>query len=268
MKPRTIVLDDGFRVGYLTGGIGYPLVFLHGLGVSASAYEELLNLLVVSGFNVYGFDAPDHGRTDSLPWGHSLADMAKVLVKALDTIGVDKFVLVGHSMGGAIAAEVAATIPDRVLTAVLLDAAVGEAHHKSIEVTASPNFPLKAARLLSGAVLDIAGDAIKAGSVRRLQERLDLFTRLRGSVSGPGALKAVWALVNHDSAPALLEMEDQLVRTFVVHGSEDRIVPPMAAYHAAGLAGAKLQMLPGQFHSWMVSTPMLAVSVITKAVWG
>ncbi|WP_419539592.1 alpha/beta fold hydrolase [Paraburkholderia bengalensis] len=100
MKHETIVLADGFRVGVSTVGTGAPLVFLHGLSVSAKAYEEMLTRLAEHGFRVIALDAANHGRSGSLPTGHTVEDMTRVTLKTLDELDIHRAIFAGHSMGG------------------------------------------------------------------------------------------------------------------------------------------------------------------------
>lgn len=259
MKRYTIVTEDGFRVAVTEGGRGTPLVFLHGLSVSAAAYTEMLELLAENGFHVFAFDAPDHGGSDSLPWGHTVKDMAEVVDKALEQLYAEvPLVLVGHSMGGWIAAEQAAMRPQWIKTLILLDAAVGEEFHEGIRT----KHPLRAAQFIAGAVRDVAEDVRRAGSVRRLSERLSLAHRLGGSVPGLSFLRAAYALVRHDSAPALEKLKRNGVRTVHIHGVEDRIIPWEAALSAAELSGGRTVAISDSFHSWMISDPELALDVI------
>ncbi|WP_104183772.1 alpha/beta fold hydrolase [Mycobacterium avium] len=261
MKHYTILTEDGFRVAVTEGGRGIPLVFLHGLSVSAAAYTEMLELLAENGFHVFAFDAPDHGGSDSLPWGHTVKDMAEVVDKALEPVYAEvPLVLVGHSMGGWIAAELAAMRPQWIKTLILLDAAVGEEFHEGIRLQ-----PKKGLQFLAGAVKDVLGDVRKAGSIRQLGERLSLIGRLSSSVSGPGILRAIHAMVQGDSRAALFELRG-CVRTVVVHGTEDGIVPRKSAMSAACYAGARLILLGGKYHSWMIAEPELALSVIRDAL--
>ncbi|MCA2331874.1 alpha/beta fold hydrolase [Mycobacterium avium] len=261
MKRYTIVTEDGFRVAVTEGGRGIPLVFLHGLSVSAAAYTEMLELLAENGFHVFAFDAPDHGGSDSLPWGHTVKDMAEVVDKALEQLYAEvPLVLVGHSMGGWIAAEQAAMRPQWIKTLILLDAAVGEEFHESIRQ------PKKGLQFLAGAVKDVLGDVRKAGSIRQLGERLSLIGRLSSSVSGPGIARAIHAMVQGDSRAALFALRGR-VRTVVVHGSEDGIVPWKAGLSAAHTAQGRFQLLAGRYHSWMISDPELALCVIRDALY-
>ncbi|MDV6975297.1 alpha/beta fold hydrolase [Mycobacterium intracellulare] len=264
MKQYTIVNNDGFRVAVTEGGRGIPLVFIHGLSVSAAAYTEMLELLADNGFHVFAFDAPDHGGSDSLPWGHTVKDMAEVIEYAMDQIPAlwgESVVIVGHSMGGWIAAELAAAVPSGVDTLILLDAAVGEEFHESIRLQ-----PKKGLQFLAGAVKDVLGDVRKAGSIRQLGERLSLIGRLSSSVSGPGIARAIYAMIQGDSAEALRKLRGT-VRTIIVHGSEDGIIPWKAAYSASNAARCTISCLIGRYHSWMISDPELALSVIRAALY-
>jgi len=269
-KPRhdTIVLDDGFRVAVTSVGSrhGTPLVFLHGLGMSAAAYTEMLELLAGRGFSVTALDAADHGGTDPLPWGHTVADMAEITTRALDALGIRAAVMVGHSMGGAMVAEFAAKHPERVLAAILLDAAAGEDYHDAVRADASPTLPLRTVQFLAGAGADLIGDGLRAWRLRSFQECLQFSHRLRQSISGPNCMRAGYALMRHDTAPLLKAMRDKAVPTVILHGTRDRIVPVLAGAHAAKLSGGKLYLVQDRYHSWMLSEPKLAATVVDTAL--
>lgn len=266
MRRRTVLLDDGFRVGVTTGGAGIPLVFVHGLSVSADAYTEMLELLAANGFAVTALDAADHGRSDSLPFGHTVADMADIAARAMEVVGVGRAVLVGHSMGGAIVAEIAARAPEHVIAAVLLDAAVGEEHHAAIRMAPNAGTLWRGAQFLAGAVRDLLGDAYQAASARPAAARAHLVNRLRRSVSGVDCLKAVYALMRSDSSPALTQMRCHGVPTVHVHGTRDGIVPVEAAFSALLATGGRMHLLPGRYHSWMIVDPALALRVVQSAL--
>jgi pimeloyl-ACP methyl ester carboxylesterase len=261
-----VTLEDGFRVGVTrVGHKGTPLVFLHGLGVSARAYSELLVALADKGFRVIALDAADHGRSDSLPFGHTVADMVDITERTLAGLGITAAVMVGHSMGGGMAVEFAARYPERTMSAIILDAAAGQEHHDAIRVEPSPSLPFRAAQLLAGAVGDVIGDALRAGRVRSHRERLSLLGILRGSVSGPGVVKAAYALMRHDTVPLLKTMRDNKVPTVVMHGTKDRIIDFTSALSAAMLCGGSLFLIPGAFHSWMIAEPELGALRVAKA---
>jgi len=104
-------------------GNGTPVVFIHGIGASMYGWRYQLPPLVAAGYRVVAFDNRGFGFSDKPAHGYSNAAYSHLVVSLLDSLGIASAVLVGHSMGGAIAAEVALAHPDRVRGMVLIDAA-------------------------------------------------------------------------------------------------------------------------------------------------
>ncbi|QGJ90962.1 hydrolase [Mycobacterium phage BiancaTri92] len=265
MKRKTILTKDGFRVGVTEVGQGVPLVFLHGLSVSAQAYEELFVLLADKGFRVVGLDAANHGDSGSLPWGHTIEDMTRVTLSACDALDIHRAVFAGHSMGGGMVVEIAAHHPHRVAAAILLDAAAGAEHHKGVAITPGPTVPYRAVKFFVGGLNDILGDGIEALRSRTPRERLDLLSNLRESVSGLRFVRAAYALMKADTVPLLKAMQRHGVATAVLHGLHDQIVPYAAGLSAAKLTEATFYGVDG-YHSWMLADPELAADLMTLAL--
>ncbi|AIS73735.1 esterase [Mycobacterium phage Pocahontas] len=270
LKHKTLVLEDGFRVAVATAGDrrGLPLVFLHGLTVSAGAYVELLEGLAGVGFYVVAPDAANHGGTGSLPWGHTVADMAEVVARLCSALDIAQAVIVGHSMGGGMAVEFAAAYPERTIAAVLLDAAAGQEHHDNIKVGKGSTIPWRAAQRLAAAFVDVIGDGYAAMRVRDPLERLSLLDTLRQSVSSFRFVRAAYALMRADTVPLLEKMAINEIPTAVIHGDLDQIIPFASGVSAAAAADADLYVVEGGFHSWMLAEPALAVELIITALMG
>jgi len=117
---RTI---DGTRLRMIDTGNGTPVVFIHGFGASMYGWRYQLPVVVAAGYRVVVIDNRGFGFSDKPAHGYSNAAYAHLVVSLLDSLGIASAVLVGHSMGGAIAAEVALAHPDRVRGMVLIDAA-------------------------------------------------------------------------------------------------------------------------------------------------
>jgi len=117
---RTI---DGTRLRMIDSGNGTPVVFIHGIGASLYGWRYALPAVVAAGYRGVAFDNRGFGFSDKPAHGYSNAAYARLVVTLLDSLGISSAVLVGHSMGGAIAAEVALANPDRVRGMVLIDAA-------------------------------------------------------------------------------------------------------------------------------------------------
>ena len=113
---------EGSRIRYVDVGRGTPVIFIHGFAASIYAWRKNLVPVESAGFRVLAFDNRGFGFSDKPAHGYSNADYARLLVAFMDSLGLPDAVLVGHSMGGAIAAEVALAYPKRVRGLVLIDA--------------------------------------------------------------------------------------------------------------------------------------------------
>jgi pimeloyl-ACP methyl ester carboxylesterase len=103
---------------------GQPILFLHSLGPASSA--AFLGLaagpLEDAGYDVAAPDLPGYGGSPPIPVdGYAVPSLAELVVRLAEDLGWERFVLVGHSWGGAIACHVAAAHPGRVRALVLVD---------------------------------------------------------------------------------------------------------------------------------------------------
>jgi len=114
---------DGTTLRYIDTGRGTPVVFLHGLGASMYAWRKNLAPIAAAGYRVIAFDNRGFGFSDKPATGYDNASYARLAVALLDSLHVPDAVLIGHSMGGAIAAEVAIAHPERVRGLVLIGSA-------------------------------------------------------------------------------------------------------------------------------------------------
>ncbi|HNP73583.1 MAG TPA: alpha/beta fold hydrolase [Kouleothrix sp.] len=106
---------------YETHGSGAPLVLLHGFSGSTRWWGRNVAALARQ-FQVYIPDLAGFGQSRSaVPF--ELADAARHVARWMDQAGLERASMVGHSMGGLIAAELAADAPERVARLVLVDSA-------------------------------------------------------------------------------------------------------------------------------------------------
>ena len=122
LRAQYRTIDDS-RIRLIDSGSGTPVVFIHGFGASMYGWRHQLPAVLAAGYRVVAFDNRGFGFSDKPSHGYSNAAYARLVVALLDSLGISSAVLVGHSMGGAIAAEVAIAHPDRVRGMVLIDAA-------------------------------------------------------------------------------------------------------------------------------------------------
>jgi pimeloyl-ACP methyl ester carboxylesterase len=108
-------IDDGGRGGEL------PLVLLHSAAGNTAQWSAQLQHLRPNR-RVVALDLRGHGRSEPPSSGdYSFAAMAGDVAAVADTLKLDRFVLVGHSMGGGVALTYAAAHPERVAGLILLD---------------------------------------------------------------------------------------------------------------------------------------------------
>ncbi|MYZ46719.1 alpha/beta fold hydrolase [Propylenella binzhouense] len=100
-------------------GEGAPIVLLHGFGASHRAWRGVAPMLEES-HRVIAFDLPGHALSLDYPHTGNAGVAAKAVMADLDERGFDRVHLVGHSMGGAVAALIAVGAPGRVASATLL----------------------------------------------------------------------------------------------------------------------------------------------------
>ena len=110
----------GTSVQMFSGGSGPPLLFLHGAGGNRgwqAFHEELAKT-----HTVYAPSQPGFNGTESPGWIATINDMAHFNQQLGQQLGLSQYVLMGHSMGGWIAAEMAAMSPEGLRGLVLIDA--------------------------------------------------------------------------------------------------------------------------------------------------
>ncbi|WP_280236886.1 alpha/beta fold hydrolase [Nocardia cyriacigeorgica] len=104
-----------------TGGSGLPVLCLHGILDNCAGFDPLAEYLV--GADLIAVDLPGHGRSDPVPsvtCGY--LEFAACVLELAHTQGWDRFRLIGHSLGGAVASLIAGLHPDKVDRLVLIDA--------------------------------------------------------------------------------------------------------------------------------------------------
>jgi pimeloyl-ACP methyl ester carboxylesterase len=113
--------SDGVKIHYSRTSLGYaPVVLLHGLTDSGAIWNRLAAALYHS-YDVVLPDARGHGYSDAPETGYSLQSMTKDAANLIQHFNFDKPVVIGHSMGAAVTANLAAEYPELVRAIVLID---------------------------------------------------------------------------------------------------------------------------------------------------
>ncbi len=120
---RKTVDMGGYSLHYIDMGSGEPVVMVHGFADSTYCWHENVPPLKDAGYRLIIMDQPGLGRSDipPEPYEFSIENQAKAIVRLTEKLGVWKFSIVGHSMGGGIALYITANHPKRVRKTVLID---------------------------------------------------------------------------------------------------------------------------------------------------
>lgn len=128
LRSRFIDLPSGIRVRAVEAGAeNAPVVLMiPGWACSAWVFHDTILPLADAGYRAVAVDLKGHGLSDKPqePWHYTSGSMRDHVIEIIDALTPDPVRLVGHSMGAAIAADVAATVPHRV-AAVAFVAPVG-----------------------------------------------------------------------------------------------------------------------------------------------
>jgi pimeloyl-ACP methyl ester carboxylesterase len=105
----------GGRLHYLAMGEGAPIVLVHGLGGQLRNFTFALSALLSSHHRLFLVDRPGSGYSTFQGDGHcDLAAQAAMIVELIDQLGLDRPLVVGHSLGGAIALAMALNHPGKI----------------------------------------------------------------------------------------------------------------------------------------------------------
>ena len=110
-------LINGARLYYADQGQGPPMLLIHGLGASHADWESQIAHFSRF-FRVIAPDLRGHGESEAVP-PYSIERFATDLLQLVDQLGLGGYALIGHSMGGAVAMQMAMLKPDRVVKLVL-----------------------------------------------------------------------------------------------------------------------------------------------------
>ena len=253
----------GLRLHHTWGGQGAPVLFIHGLG-SAGFLGWRFNLSQIArGHRVLAPDLPGFGRSDKpLSARYGVPLFTRTLLRYLDTQRVGKVALVGASMGGRIALELALYSPARVSRLVLVNA-LG---------LGFPRRVLHAVFLLPGvgeAVFGVTSTLLRrvpARTIRRAASRFGLIERpdvamddsylaaLREIHGDDHTAPAYLATVRSLALMGTLDLSGELPRlqmpVRLIWGADDPLFPVEHATRAHRLVpGSELAVIQGAGHS-------------------
>ena len=253
MSARTVTRGNA-TFSYLEQGTGTPLVLLHGVGSAARSWKHQLDALSRN-LRVIAWDAPGYGSSTALALAEPGAeDYAAVLQEFLAAVGVDRFHLVGHSLGCVMAARYARRHPERILSLTLASIATGHA-----QLPAAEREKLRAGRLDDLAALGPRGMAEKRGprllGPHATPENVRAVVETMALIRPDGYTQAVQMLSNADT-PADVRALPSDMRVQFIYGDADVITTPEQNQRVhRKRPGAPVHVLAGAGHACYIEQP-------------
>lgn len=242
------------KIAWERHGAGAPLLLIHGLGYARWGWEPVLEGLARS-FDVILFDNRGIGESDAPPGPYTAAELAADALQVLDEAGVDRAHVLGTSLGGMVAQELALSHPERVDRLVLACTTPG----------GPESFPMPeqtVALLQSGATLrQFVENALAPEPDQEIVERI---LRHREATAQP-----LEAWTAQAAAGAMFDALDRVAGiaapTLILHGTADAVIDSRnTALLALRIPDARVELFPGGGHLFFWEQPERFVEVVTE----
>ena len=115
---NAFVLIGGLQLFYAMAGSGQPLVYIHGNTGSSQWFSRVMEM---PGYQTFALDLPNFGRSSPLPGEADLHVYADYVKKFIDALGLESPIVVGHSLGGAVAQSLVLRYPGTARALILVD---------------------------------------------------------------------------------------------------------------------------------------------------
>lgn len=244
-------------VRYFEGGTGPDLVYLHGAG-GVTAQDPFLAALAEK-HHVYAPLIPGYGDSEEAPEIRDMLDFTLHTWDVVEALGLKDPILVGHSMGGMIAAEMAALAPNDVSRlALICPAGLWDDDHPIADIFSL--LPFEMPQILfhdavAGAAMLTAGRNVEDPNF--LQTYLVTNARQLGMAG-----RILFPIPERGLAQRLYRIK---AKTVIVWGDSDRLVPPFYAHgFKKGVAGAELVSIPEAGHMVIVEKTSAVVEAIGR----
>jgi pimeloyl-ACP methyl ester carboxylesterase len=259
---------DGISLFYERRGAGEPVLLIQGMSGTHLAWGEAFMAALRDDLDVVAYDHRGVGESTPQADPFTIARLADDAAGLLDALGWDSAHVVGISMGGMVAQELALRQPQRIRTLTLGCTYPGGAEAQ----LADPALIQE----LAGALL--SGDrerAVRAGFAANLsaahvadEANWEPFQAMATAVpvAVPVIMLQMQAVMGHDTSARLASIETP---TLVVHGTEDRMLPVVnGELIARAIPHARLELLEGVGHMFWWEQPERSAALVRSQVLG
>jgi pimeloyl-ACP methyl ester carboxylesterase len=244
-------------VRYIEGGSGQPVVFLHGAGGATTADPFVAKL--AEKFHVYAPLLPGYGDSQECQELRDMLDFTLHYWDVVEALGLRNPILVGHSMGGMIAAEMAAIAPhDVTRLALVCPAGLWLDTHPIPDLFST--MPFEMPKLLfhnveAGTAMLTAG--LDLADPKFLQNYLITNARQLGMAG-----RILFPVPERGLSARLYRIK---AKTILVWGDSDRLIVPAYAHaFKKGIAGSELVAIPEAGHMVTLEKPDQVVAAISR----
>jgi len=257
-RVQFISMASDPRLRIARAGEGPPLLLINGLGANLEMWQPFVR--EVQGRELIAFDLPGVGQSGRNRWPMRMPALAHLVTRLLDRLGHERIDVLGYSLGGLLAQELAHRAPDRVARLVLCATTPG--------MPSVPPNPLVTMLMLSPAryynrrLAELIVPMIAGGRTARDRRILGagLAARLSQPPTAVGYLHQLYAISGWSSHPWLRGLRH---RTLVVHGDRDPVVPLInGRYLARAIPNGRLRVVRGAGHLFLLDQPASAVPAI------
>ncbi len=240
-----LVSFNGFGLFVRERGEGYPLLLINGLGGNLEMWTLAQERLSAQARTI-AFDAPGMGRSRATPVPLPLPTVSWMLCKLLDKLGCERVDVVGYSLGGVIAQQLARSAPERVRRLALVGTSCGwgSAPPEMLPL-ALISTPL---RYISKSFYRRTSHVLDGGRRFRDTELAKIQAHQRNS-HPPSPLGYAQQFLQGTTWSSLHWARTLQVPTLVLSGERDRLVPPAnGMLLASQLPNSRLHLLPDEGH--------------------
>ena len=243
----------GGEISVRTAGSGSHVVLLHGIGSGSGSWVYQLAGLSAC-YAVTAWDAPGYGSSTPVSaTAPSVDDFADRFAALVDALSLDRFLLVGHSLGALIASRYAAEYPARLRGLILADPAAGHARLTKKERAARYESRLKPFAALGAEryAEQRAGNLLVRDATK---EHLALVRRNMAQLTLEGLSAAARVLSGGDLLADVAQFDGPAI---VLCGAEDKVTPPEICRPVAGAfpGGRPFHLIENAGHASYIDAP-------------
>ena len=245
-------------------GAGPTVVLVHGWSLSSAVFEEEIAALA-TGHRVIAPDLRGHGRSGPGPF--SLTDLAGDLAELLESLEIERAVLVGWSLGAHVALAALPRVRPRLAELVLVSGTPrftqGDGWEHGLPAQSVDVLAHRVRRDPPRALARFFEDMFAPGELDEAGRRRASAMRARIPLPDPDAARAGLAVLGTaDLRESLARVE---LPALLLHGEADPICPVGAARAAAAaIPGARLVLLPGAGHAPFLSRPGVLAAALGR----